>query len=184
MATKSTNKTIWTLALVGVLIFLSIKLWPSIKKLFASGGGGSGGAGGVGASGQQPYPQSGSGGGGGGLSFPSGGGTQGSSSFLQNLSNLLYQGTYAGSTPGQQDYIDSFLNQPLMSLDQQGIPLEQPTNYDFGTSGYSYNDPNAPWNSGSDTADYGGTISDYTSGQGADELAASDFTDPGYQNVS
>jgi hypothetical protein len=47
MAKKSTNKTIWTLGLVGVMCFLAVKLWPALKKRMvqtSSGGGGVTGA--------------------------------------------------------------------------------------------------------------------------------------------
>jgi hypothetical protein len=94
--TKSTNKTIWVLALVGILVFLVWKLWPAIRNKLNSGGGSSGGAVG-GLSGGNGYPyypqQSGGNGLGGNLGFGNGGNqstygaaTDSLNQFLQNVS--------------------------------------------------------------------------------------------------
>lgn len=56
MASASTNRTIWTVAIVAVFLFLAWKLWPAIKKLLNGGSGGSSGSAGAVGGAASPYP--------------------------------------------------------------------------------------------------------------------------------
>lgn len=154
MASASTNKTIWNLAIIGILGFLAWKLWPTIRKQLNQGGGGGGSVGG-GGGGQSPYypsqqqqspnrPSASFGGGSGG----SGGGFGSSLSSIWN--SLVKAGTYAGSTPSQQDYVDSFLGAEQIDANNNWTPEIE----NLPLASYSPDDPNAPWNSGNDTGDY------------------------------
>ena len=75
MATKSTNKTLWTVALVAVFGFAVWKLLPVLARKLNGGGGGGGGSVGSGGSGLPYYPQN-----------PYDSGQQGSQNPLANLS--------------------------------------------------------------------------------------------------
>jgi hypothetical protein len=147
MASKSTNRTIWTIGLLIVLAFLVWKVWPAIKGALnrAGGGGSSGGAGSIGSGGQYPYqgnPSQGSGGpsfgAGGGPSGGSGGGFSSAGQAWQALIQDVQQGWQnAWSLPSDSgmNLSDTIPYVPLQTLDD--LPSWTP------------DDPNAPWNDGS-----------------------------------
>ena len=163
------SKVNWTtLVVFSVGAFLIYKSWPAVKRAIAGIGGASGGGVGAGSA-STPYiptqgntagsaPQfSGSAGLGGGA----GAGSSPIGSISNAIANLLSAGTYEGSTLGQQTYIDQLLGNDAGDLNSQGIPLV-PANQDLNNlPSYSYDDPNAPWNSQTQAEDLS-VISDGT----------------------
>jgi hypothetical protein len=190
MASASTNKTIWTLGIVGVLIFLAIKLWPAIRHAINSGSGGGGGVGPGGAAGgaQSPmYPQSNSpmSSLGSNLGLGSGGGA-GAGQTSNPLSNFIGQlldsyTNYENESPSQQAYVDSqytdTVGNELATLDAAGLPLETTQNFDvnqlaqpiMGT--YGSNGDEGVDTSYYDNSDMGSYLDDYSMG---------DYTVPDY----
>jgi hypothetical protein len=162
----STDKTIWTLGLVGAFAFLVWKLWPALKKFLNDAGGGSGGGGSVGqAASASPYPffepsqgsngggLSGSanlGGGGGGNGGPPVGGSSNPISALGNaINNLFSDAVNAEDTLADQSQLEVDSAQAAEPVLDQ-IPTESIQNWTNFDS-YTPDDPNAPWNSGLDT---------------------------------
>lgn len=131
--TKSTNKTIWTLALVAILGFLAYKLWPAIKNKI-NGGAGSGGAIG-GTTAGNPYNPYGSGqggpapGGGAGLGGSQSGGYGGGSGLGNWISQVLNQGYYNASELGSASDLESSDAAGLGDLDAAGLPLANVPGY-------------------------------------------------------
>lgn len=166
MATKSTDKTIWTLALILIAGFLTWKLWPALKNKL-NGGGGSGGGGAIGGTSaegdENPYGQGGAQQGA-GISFGSGNGAGssqqgGSSSAFGNwLNSVLNQGYQNAYQLGDASTLESSDASGLYSLDEQGLPLETAPGY--GDQDQFLITQDVP---GSDYTDYGPqTISDDT----------------------
>jgi hypothetical protein len=211
MATKDTRKTIVTLGIVGVIIFLAVKLWPAIAKkinLSSGGGGTGGGPGSIG--GGSPYGQQPSGGpqlpsisfGGGGNPSGAPGAAPNQNALISGLQQMIQtfasQGSYAGSTPAQQEYIDSLDVNPLSAeaLDNDAdypdsIPDLPTQNYDVnqnavdlpgaddGSADVSSYDGTPSGGDGSDLSDYGFSP-DYGGGGGDDQQASLDYsTDDG-----
>lgn len=194
MASSSTNKTIWTVALIAVFGFLAFKLLPGLlKKLGSSdsnGGGGSNSVGGV--SYYPPDYGQGQGQGGGqsaGLNLGGNGSQQGSSLNPGGiLSNFLNQvNGYNASTMG-------YFNSQNTSLDYQEQPSEDTvgpfttgtfsdllSSWDAATGQYSLqnmdlqsfspDDPNAPWNDGGSGSGGGLSTTEYT---GPDSISGGD----------
>lgn len=165
MATKSTDKTIWTLALIGVVVFLAWKLWPALKNKLNGGGGSSGGGaiGGTSAGGDEdPYGQGQQQGA--GVSFGSGqgqgsgAGAASSPAFLTWLNNTVLQGWQNATGLGDATALESSDASGLYQLDEQGLPLETVPGY--GNQDQFLITQDVP---GSDQGDYGPqTISDDT----------------------
>jgi len=147
MASANTNKTIFTLGITAVIIFLAVKLWPAIRRAINQSGGGSSGSqgGGVGASGGYPYSPNQQSGQQNPFSANFGQGGQGSGGpfNLKTWTNLMQAGTYAGSPPSTQSWLQGLLDQTPSGY-PTSIPLEPLQNLPLES--YSYNDPNAPWN--------------------------------------
>lgn len=204
MATKNTNKTIFALGIVGVIIFLAVKLWPAIaKKLnLSSGGGGTGGGpgsigGGAGGyppqgGGPQPNPLSlGLGGGQGGPGNPNGyssGNNQ--NAFTDALSQVtanVYDWLDGFEALGDQN-IDQIGDQTDASIDaaeyaqEPTIPSVPTQNYDVNQNAFtpgddgdiSDYDANPSGGDGTDLGDYGFA---YSGGDGDQDF--SDYDDSG-----
>lgn len=170
MASANTNKTIWTLAIIAVLVFLAWKLWPAIKNAISNSGSGGGGAvGSTTASGwpYDPYSSSGQGSGP-GLSLGSGlGSGNGSSSYGSNTVNPLTSWINSIFSQGQYDASGMNTDDDLEQIDENGLPLEPLQNMPLQS--WTQDDPNAPWNEDDEDLDptaYVDTISD----SGADYL--------------
>ncbi|MGA2908370.1 MAG: hypothetical protein ABSE36_11755 [Terracidiphilus sp.] len=157
MATANTNKTIFALGIVAVLGFLAYKLWPAIRRAINSGSSG-GGGGGVGpaSAASNPYgyssePNS----SGPSLGANFGGGQPGSaqsgaalsSALRQSLQNLIGSGSYANSTPAQQEYINTMADQLPSDYPDQ-IAYEPLQNFDVNQLAFS------PDSLGTDTSSY------------------------------
>jgi hypothetical protein len=182
MATKSTNKTLWTLAIIAILGFLAWKLWPAIRNKLNSGGG-SGGGGPVGGipGGYNPYggggqPGGGSFSGGPGLGNPNNPG--GGGNFLSNwINSVLNQGYANADAIDQNSITDSDFANELAQLDTSGLDLPAPSSDDeswgsylgsqdglflqtfdapgdYDNSGFGYNYNGAGDDLGSDDGDY------------------------------
>jgi hypothetical protein len=145
MASANTNKTVFALGIVAVIGYLAYKLWPAIRKAInsSSGGGGGGvGPGSIAGGGGDPYssqqgggPQIGASvgsgsGSGSGAGLPAGNGGALSAAVSQFLANFIGQGSYANSTPAQQEYIQGLADQPAESTDAYGIPTVALQNFD------------------------------------------------------
>lgn len=175
MATKTTNKTIWTLALIGIIGFLVWKLWPAIRNRLNSGGSSGGGAvGGTTASGGYPYnPYSQNGGPQAGLSFGGNSGSSNSNGSSGSLSawinNILNQGYANADQLSGYDASDD----PLAQMDEEGLPLE--TTSDYGDIDEYLVTQDVP---GSDIDDYGSeTIDEMDGSEGFDDTGSLDQTD-------
>lgn len=168
MASKSTDKTIWTLALVAIVGFFAWKLWPYLKNKLTGGGSSGGAIGGTSASGQYPYyPDNNQGGGqGAGLNFGGGGGGGGGGgsapgSFSAWLSSVLNQGYQNASALGNSGDLEASDAEALGGLDDAGLPLETVPGY--GDIDQYLVTQDVP---GSDDGDYGPqTIEDDTGDQ-------------------
>lgn len=133
MATKSTNKTLWTVVLVAAFAFAMWKLLPVLSRKLS--GGGSGGGSGVGGSGVPYYPQQGQQGqgqgGGGSLGLnpgqePSGKGL----GFLQgvNQGQLISDYNNYPFTPGTIGYDADVSQQGYDAINNDTIALQPLTN--------------------------------------------------------
>lgn len=178
MASKSTNKTLWTMALIAVIGYMAYKLLPDLMKKLSDNGGGSGSnsVGGV-----QYYP-------------PDYGEDQGQGQ--QNRNPLGFNFGGPGNTSGQGgaygggNILANFLNQvtgynaqtmpyfnqqnadlDLQSQANDTIPLEAYQNLSDLPS-WSPDDPNAPWNSDSN----GSTLLETTDYTGPDSISGGDIT--------
>jgi len=156
LATSSSNRdrTIWTLALVAVVVFLAWKLWPALKKLLngASGSGSGGGSGAVGGA-ANPYPfyenpsgQGNSGSGNFGFGAGSGGGAAAGSqaaldpisAFTDWLQVVLSNGLDdAALAPSELGYNPNNGMDELQQLDEQGIQSSAFQNFDVNELAYS-----------------------------------------------
>lgn len=168
MATKTTDKTLWTFALIGAFALAAWKLLPILARKLNGGGGSSGGAiGGTTASGG--YPDEGGGQQqGAGLSFGSGNGNgngsgsgsngQSGGSFAGWLNSILTQGYQNAAQLGDASTLESSDAGGLYGLDEQGLPLENVPGY--GDQDQFLITQDVP---GSDAGDYGPqTVSDDT----------------------
>lgn len=191
MATANTNKTILALGFVAVLGFLAYKLWPAIRRAINSGSGGSGGVGPASAAGLGPYssPQQAQNNPFSGLSAgigTPGSGQGGPQTFGNTIGGLIAAMTYAGNTPGQQTYLANLLDQPESGY-PTSIPL-QPLQNLTDLPSWSPDDPNAPWNSGTDLSDYSpaddSSWIDTTSYIPGEDDYSIDYTDGGGDGVS
>jgi len=179
MAAKTTNKTIWTLALVGVIGFLAWKLWPALKKRISGSSASSGGPVG-GASSYSPYspysqqPQT------QGLNFglPNLPGSRNSNSSLSGNSNTVSSfedaitNDYFASQAafGEGGTIASEVQAAIDNLTANDyVPYEQTQNLPL--EGWAPDDPNAPWNV------VGQDEQDNSSDQGDDSLSQSSYSE-------
>jgi hypothetical protein len=135
---KTTDKTIWTLALVAIAGFAAWKLLPVLLKRLNGGGSSGGSSGGVGSSSPYPYePDYGEGsnqnplanlslgGGSGSGSGGMGGGGSIASAFSNWLSGVLGYGQNAANGMSTDlGYNPSTGTDLLGSLDNLGLPLE------------------------------------------------------------
>lgn len=201
MASSNTNKTIFTVAAVGVMLFLVWKLWPALNSALAgvSGGGGSGsGGGGVGSIGggyEDSYiPQSqpsllgsllGSlglnlGGGSGGGSFGGAGG--GSPNTLASIASAaLGSGDNISWGPGESAYSTPWGY--VFSDDGAPTAAQDANSFGGGNNGIPFNDAFAelPYGSGypgdsasADTGGWDGTTDPYLTGNFGDGYGGGD----------
>jgi hypothetical protein len=157
--TASTNRTIWTVALITLLGLVIWKAWPAIKNaLNRIGSGGSGGGGATTANGylpqQNPYGQGGSGspfggslgGGPGGSSYPGSGLGVTPSSFSDWLSSIEQEGydniSDSALGYGPNDIADSDYANELSTLDSEGISA---TDSDYGGDLSNFDTSSAAW---------------------------------------
>lgn len=191
--TKTTDKTLWTIALIAIVGYFAFKLLPDlVKKLGSGGSGGSNSVGGVqyyppdygeeGNEGQRSPLNFGLGGGNGG-GYSSGGGNA--------LSDFLNQ--IAGYNQQSMGYFDS-LNTDMDYQEMGGVATVGPfttgtfsdllSSWDAATGEYSLqnmtdlpswsaDDPNAPWNSSGGNGSGGGL--DTQEFTGPDSISGGDY---------
>jgi len=185
--TKSTNKTIWTLGLVGVVVFLAWKLWPAIRNKLNGSGSGGGAVGATTAGSQYPFDPYGQGGGGGsqpgvGANFGGGPGGQSGENPLQEwLNQIVNEGYYNASqidNAGGDSYGNILASDEgdLYDLDEQGLPLEPTT---FGDEDQYLITQDVP---GSDVGDYGDETIDQMTGDEGEDAGSSYDVDEIYSS--
>lgn len=173
VATKSTNNTIWTVAIIAALAIVGYLLfWPKKKVSAATGSGATGST--TAYPGYSPYastPQSSSAPkmpslSFGGSSAQGGGVSAAAGSFSSWLSNVLNQGYQNAAALGNPEdsalenlnstwtpEIENLSDLPSWSADDPNAPWNSVDQMDSDLGSWSADDPNAPWNS--DAGDYG-----------------------------